>query len=149
VFVNLAGAHLATGDLEGALGAADRAVALAPGIAQAQGTRGLVLSRLGRHAEALAALELAVETDPTRSTLQADLARAYLEAERPREALAACLRLSDLAPSALAGPLCAGEALLRLGRAEEARAELARARALAPQHPDVRELARRIAEDGV
>ncbi|MGH9464484.1 MAG: tetratricopeptide repeat protein, partial [Thermoanaerobaculia bacterium] len=80
--------------------------------------------------------------------LQADLARAYLAVGRPQDALAACRRLAELRPSDVAGALCAGDALLRLGRLEEARAALARARALAPHHPDVRELEDRLAEDG-
>ena len=64
LWVGLAEAQARAGDDPAALGAYDRALALAPALASAHFGRGTTLARLGRPAEAVAAWKEALRLDP-------------------------------------------------------------------------------------
>lgn len=77
--MNLAILLVSSPDNEAALDALDNGVRLHPGIPELQAMRGQVLLRLGRHAEAIAALTRAIEINPALAPAKGHLMRAYRE----------------------------------------------------------------------
>ena len=140
---NAACAAAAEGELERALGYADRTVELARGVPyfemHGHAARAYVLSRLGRHEEARAAAEaqLAIAqrqaSEELIATAEHDLGQIALAAGDQEEAvirIAAGLEHGRALPRARAR-LVLAETLARLGRPEQAAAEL-RAATLEP-----------------
>lgn len=77
--INLAILLVSTADTEAALAALDEATGLHPNVAELQAMRGQVLLRLGRHGEAVAALNKALEINPALAPARGHLLRAYRE----------------------------------------------------------------------
>lgn len=77
--MNLAILLVSSPDNDAALAALDEGTRLHPGIAELQAMRGQVLLRLGRHAEAIAALTRALEINPALAPAKGHLMRAYRE----------------------------------------------------------------------
>jgi tetratricopeptide (TPR) repeat protein len=86
-------------DLERALSLADLAVDRGPGIPEFRGTRGLILTKLGRWKEALPELEAGLPANPDHVELHAGLADTYDHLGLPD--LAAAHRKRSVAPPAL------------------------------------------------
>ncbi|HEX6997828.1 MAG TPA: hypothetical protein VF322_06765 [Gammaproteobacteria bacterium] len=87
----------------------------------------------GRHPQAIAMAERAVRLAPTAATAQRDLGIAHAYAGNPEPAAAALGRCTALDPDALVCHIWLSFMLGRLGRIEEAAAELAAAERLAAQ----------------
>lgn len=105
---------LAEDDLKGALGAYNRAVAKAPTLAPALVGRGLVLSRLERHEEAVIAFQAAVQADPADAIAQAFLAYALIRIDQFEPAVAAASDAIRLDPTYADGYIALGLALIGL-----------------------------------
>jgi tetratricopeptide (TPR) repeat protein len=104
-----------------------RALQLDPGSVRAHQDHGiLLLTPLGRHDEAIAELERAVELDPLVSWAQVDLASALNYARRPDQAMARLSRVIERDPMLPHAHRHLGFTLVQLGRHEEALAEFRR-----------------------
>ena len=86
------------GAVEPALGCFDRAVALAPGFADAQSNRGVALQELGRLEEALAAFQAALRAAPGHLNALVNSGNVLKLLERNDEAVAAFDRALSLKP---------------------------------------------------
>ena len=73
---------------DGGMAAAERAVALDPGLAEGHAARAQVLAREARHDEALAAIDIALRLDPDSYEVNVAAGRAYLMVRRLAEAIA-------------------------------------------------------------
>ena len=91
---------------------------------------GTALTSLGRHAEALAALERTAELEPRDAGAHGAHGTALLAMRRHVEALEAFERPAELSPGHKQAQTGRGHALFLLGRAEEARKTLERAAAM-------------------
>ena len=145
-YLNLSSWAMQAGRPEQALAFADSALARAPTHPQALFARGQTLARLGRLPEALDALAETLRRDPTKTeahALSGDLLfrlKRYEEAETQyREAL-------RLDPNMFPAEVGLARIAWVQGRPEEARAALARARTLAPDHPIIARLSRQFQE---
>ena len=87
-----------SGAVEPALGCFDRAVALAPGFADAQSNRGVVLQELGRLEEALGAFQAALRAAPGHLNALVNSGNVLKLLERNDEAVAAFDRALSLKP---------------------------------------------------
>ena len=119
-------------DYAGALEAADRALALHPGLAVALNNRGNALNGLGRHKEALAAFTAALVRWPMDPAVRANMAAALHGLGRLPDALAQLDRAIWLDPTLAATHLNRGNVLSDMGRPEEALESYGRAAALDP-----------------
>jgi len=111
------------GDLQRAAEAADRALALAPLNAEAQGAKARVLYNHGRMPQALDAFERAIELNPSEPNWHAHRAAALITLGRPDEALHAlesARRLSPRDPQLPLWQMFEGVAYLHLRRDAEA-----------------------------
>jgi len=77
--INLAILLVSAADTEAALAALDEATGLHPNVAELQAMRGQMLLRLGRHGEAVVALNKALEINPALAPARGHLLRAYRE----------------------------------------------------------------------
>lgn len=77
--INLGILLVSTADTQAALSALDDAVRLHPGVGELHALRGQALLRLGRHSEAIAALEKALAINPALVPARGHLLRAYRE----------------------------------------------------------------------
>lgn len=105
----------------------DRAVELAPSYATGHELRAELLSRIGRHREAVRAARRARELDPLSEPARASLIHALRLAGRHREALREARRQRDAAPEYPYADLNLGLVLLDMGRAPEAAGAFRRA----------------------
>ncbi len=138
VHANLAAALQALGRREDAVAHYQRAVALAPGMVDAQFGLAACLQALGRHADAIACYEAVLAVEPAHpeanfglATLFADLDRADQAIERYRAALAAD---ADFAEASYG----LGTLLMQRGEVEEATACLRQALEVDPDYVEAR-----------
>lgn len=140
--INMASCLAAMGMTAQALGHAERAVELAPGLAAAHLERGRVLAQQHRDEEAHASLAEAVRLDPSMAEARSLLAEACMATGREDEALEQRRALARLEPVDLRAQLALGKLALERGEREIAAAALAAAERIAPDDPEVRELRR-------
>lgn len=119
-------------DYAGALEAANRALALQPGLAVALNNRGNALNGLGRHKEAHAAFSAALVRLPMDPAIRANLATALQGMGKLSDALAQLDRAIWLDPTFPATHLNRGHVLRDMGRHDEALESYRRATALEP-----------------
>ena len=117
--INLANVLGAAGDFEGALDSFLQAGAIEPESVAALKGRGAALTRLGRHAEAVAAYDEALRFEPD-AQLFNDRAAALLRLGRAAEALVSADAALTRRPEFIPALLNRGNALRALGRLEEA-----------------------------
>ncbi len=106
-------------DLTGAEESFARAVVLDPGSARTRNAYATHLTRLGRHAEAIAQLEEAIRIDPVSAGVRGDAGMAYFLAgdfDRAREHCAVGI---ELEPDNVALHWCLMRSYQRLGRSED------------------------------
>ncbi len=113
----------------------DRAVEIAPEVADYHANQGIVLQRLGRLEEAEAAQRRALERDPTHVGAHFNLGLVLAALDRLAEAAAQYAEAARLSPGLADAHLNLGAALQGLGRAEEALAAHARTAELLPGDP--------------
>ncbi|GLR79964.1 tetratricopeptide repeat protein (plasmid) [Azospirillum oryzae] len=113
----------------------DRAVELAPDVADYRANQGIVLQRLGRLKDAEAAQRHALECDPTHVGAHFNLGLVLAALDRLAEAAAHYAEAARLSPDLADAHLNLGAALQGTGRAEEALAAHARAADLLPGDP--------------
>jgi tetratricopeptide (TPR) repeat protein len=145
-YVNLAVWAVRSRLWDEALAYADAAVERGPRFAPAQRTRGAILIRIGRLAEATAALETALALDPRDPGLHLMLADTYARSDRPGEALERLTRAAQAWPQLLDVQLGLARLSLRMGRVELARTALETARGLSPEDPRIARLEARLSE---
>jgi MoaA/NifB/PqqE/SkfB family radical SAM enzyme/Flp pilus assembly protein TadD len=114
-----------------ALDLCDRAIAVAPQAPQLHRTRAAALANMGRLDEGCAALFHTLSLAPDWGDAACDLGRLLFQAERLDQMLA-LLAPFDLA----AAHILRGQALMVLGRMDEAETAFTRARDLAPNDPE-------------
>jgi serine/threonine-protein kinase len=119
-------------ELEKASSSAERALQLGGSLAAIHVTRGLVLSALGKHAEAIASIERALAIEPRNADALRELANAYDAAGRSAEAEATFRRAADQRANSWAAYKDLGVFLNQRGRLHEAAASLERVVALTP-----------------
>jgi DNA-binding winged helix-turn-helix (wHTH) protein/Flp pilus assembly protein TadD len=112
-------------DWNGAAADLEKAVTLAPESVEAQVGHGLLLSAIGRHIEALAALGRAAALDPTRREIHERLGLAWWMAGNGKRALASLAEAVALDPEARRPHFRRMVVLDELGRHDEAAAERA------------------------
>jgi tetratricopeptide (TPR) repeat protein len=131
-------------------------VALAPDDPAANLELGVARVQRQEFAEALPALEIAARAEPPQARVLGYLGRAQLGLDRPGEAAVSLSRALDLARASgangaarLAIHLHLGQALQRLGRADEAAAQFAEAQRLSAEGTDEErgQMARYLSED--
>jgi Tfp pilus assembly protein PilF len=103
---------------------------------------------MGRFEEARASLEKVIDLEPDSVRAHIMLGRVFELLSQPAAAAAQFTAALELAPDDLAAWLGLATARLELGELPGARQALERARNLAPDHPQVIELDRRIATEG-
>jgi serine/threonine-protein kinase len=149
----LAEAHTSLGevrviawDWEGAERAFRRARALNPGYATAHQWYGFFLSKMGRHEEAIAELERAVELDPLSLIIRTEFGRVYFHARRYADVLRTTARARELDSTFADADYVRALALAEdPARREEA---MALFRRVAPVLPTTADLARTLAVAG-
>ena len=115
-----------------AMAAYDRILQSDPGIAEIHNNRGIVLERLGRHADAVESYDHALALNPGLANVHANWGNALCRLGRHDEAFAAYDRALALAPNLAEAWLGRGNALCDVDRPEDAVA--AYDRALASSH---------------
>ncbi len=100
---------------------------------------------LGNHAEGIAAFETAVAESDDGGQARLLLGQAYVAAGRREDGIRSLRQASERDPTSLDSQLGACKALLEAGEPELARAALERARRIAPHHPGLTELERKLA----
>ncbi|MDD3446340.1 MAG: tetratricopeptide repeat protein [Zavarzinia sp.] len=123
---------LRRGDWARALDTIDRMIVLQPGSAALHYNRGLVLKRLGRTGESVDAFGAALERDQGHAHARFELAASLLDAGQLAPAAVEFARYLDLEPEDADAHLNLGDALLRLGRQDEALPHLRLAHDAAP-----------------
>ncbi|MET0213450.1 MAG: protein kinase, partial [Vicinamibacterales bacterium] len=94
----------------------------------------LFLQPLGRHDEAVAHMERAVERDPLNAHWRGVLASHLTHARRPEDAIRQAKEALEIDETSLAGHVTLGEAYISMERWEEAAAALEKAHSVFPQH---------------
>ena len=143
-YINLAMVHLDRGEANQSLESAEQAAALAPLSAGSHTARGRALLKLGRRGEARQAFRQALEYDPGKLPVRADLAKLCFGMRRYEEAREQYLAILRQVPDHFATQIWLCETAIRLGRLNEAGDVLEGARGLQPDHPDVVTLERRL-----
>ena len=105
---------------EPALASLDRAIALAPGFADAHNNRANALDQLGRQADALAAVDRALAIEPAHRAALVTRAVILRKLGRSDEALASCDRALALQPDDPEALTVRGDVLIDLERFDEA-----------------------------
>ncbi|MCU1385182.1 MAG: hypothetical protein JWL71_3879 [Acidobacteria bacterium] len=121
VMVVLAGYLQEAGDAAKAVAVLEAVIAAHPDYAEAYNSLGVVLSRLGRHDRARIALRQVLELDPTSAAAYENLAVDELSAGELPAAIDDLRRALDLDPHLYDALYNLAEALLTLGRGDEAR----------------------------
>lgn len=134
-------AALARGAWDDALRLADRLLALMPDSASLHYNRGLILKMLDRRADSIAAFEAALGHDDGHANARFELASALLEGGDPARAAELFAAYLEAVPGDADAELNLGNALLRLGDAEDARAHLRIAHAANPSPLAIQSLA--------
>ena len=124
----------------------ERAVAAYPGNNLAQNQLGLYAMDDGRYADAARHFEIAVRSRPDKTNYRAALVDALVLGGRPQQAADHLEVLTQALPSRPEVWGCYGIVLTGLGRLEEARAALARAREIAPTDPRFPKLQARLGQ---
>jgi TolB-like protein/Tfp pilus assembly protein PilF len=127
-----AGRH--PGDLEQADAASRRALELAPALAEAQASQGVVLSLRGRHAEAEAAFEEAIRLDPQLFEARYFYARDAFSRGDLEKAIREYEEAIRIRPEDYQSPLLVAQSFEDLGRPDEARAVRRRGVRVAEEH---------------
>jgi len=134
---NLGNVHKARGQLAAAKQAHQRALALAPGYAEAAANLGGVLQELGEFDEAIAQYRRAIELNPRDVFAHNNLGTLYRHRNQPEQAERCYRAAFDLNPG-YAEPLANLGVLLRgQGRQQEAEQHCRRAVELAPDNPEL------------
>jgi len=138
----LASARLALGkgEAERALSQVRRAIELAPGDAAPYLDHGLVLARINRLPEAIAAYERALSIDPNLPDAQSNLATLLFQTGRTQEGTALLQRTATAFPGRPDIQQNLANVLLMTGQDEAAAAVLRNAIAVSPTHAGVRHL---------
>ncbi len=144
LYANLAMCRALLGRFEKALSAADRAVSLAPSSPLSHIARGRVMMRQGRFTDALEDLRRAVEADPTSATAQLELGNVNMLLNRFDESRRCYQATVELDPTSVEARLRLCDMCARLGDLAEARVQLEEARRMAPKHPQVDAMSRRL-----
>jgi Tfp pilus assembly protein PilF len=131
-WIALARARLGASDAAGTLAAADTALALGSGAAEAHFLRGTALDALGSDHAALAALSRAIDLDPGQAAAHLNRANALADLDRLAEAETCCREALRLDPALVEAHASLGFLLTGLGRLTEAVAACEAAIALAP-----------------
>ena len=131
-YMHLAMVQRCRGDLKGVLATFEKADAAGAGGESVDRQRAMLLSEIGRPAEAVAALQPYRESDEP-ETLNA-LGIALADSGKPKEALPVFSRVLEIDPSNAVAYQNIGIAMLKLGRAEEARQNLETAIRLGKRH---------------
>ncbi len=143
--VNLAETLIALGRWDTALGYADRCTVLAPSYGKGHFARGRALMFLQRFPEAYVALVSAIGFDRTNPHINIALGEACVRLGKFPEAAEnfadAAQRLPDFLPVQVNSCMIS----LRLGNLSQAETALRAARRLAPDHPQVRQMASQVA----
>jgi len=129
-----------SGDGQGALIEAERALAISPNSASAHLVRGAAMLRLGRQEEALAPLEASIRLDPFGPLVMIPrdhVVAALYQLRRYEAAVDAARQLIRIRPDHPPSYRWLAAALGQLGRVEEAKAELERAIAIGPASFDM------------
>lgn len=136
-YINLSVCSARTGNMTQALEYADKAVALAPNVAQTHLNRANMLIAMKRDDEALLALQQAAKFD-TRNvdvfTKQGDI---FVKQKRWEDAFNVFSTAAQLAPQVISIHLNRGVMAAFLGRLQEARESLAAAEQISPDDPKV------------
>ena len=111
----------------------DKALTLQPDFMPAQFGRGVLNLLQGNAAAALPDLQRAAERYPDNSTVLDRLGEAYTALNRPTDAVKALRKASEIAPRDSRILMHLSRALAKAGQSDEARATLARFRAVGPQ----------------
>ena len=133
----LADCHTCDENLDAALDIYDKVMALEPAIAEVHNNRGLILERLGRHADALASYDKALALDASLSDAHVNRGNALHQLQRHDAALNAYDAALALAPDAAAAWLGRGNALHELKRYDAALAAFDEALKRDPDLPPV------------
>ena len=139
-YINLAAVEIASNDLPKALEYADKAVELAPSMAQARVTRAGVYVQAQRHEEAYADLKLAAGFDASNGMVFGRLGEAAMATGRLREAVEHFERAAGLMPDSLPAQASLAKACFKVGQRDKALAAYERARKLAPDNAELRAL---------
>ncbi len=125
---------------------ADKAVAMATDVAEANHVRGSACMQLGDNEEALRSLTAAVVLDPRNPRVVQDVANVCARLGRYQEALAHYATLARLLPTRWEPQLGLASMSLQLGELEEAQLAVDAGLRLAPNEPRLRALAQHLAE---
>ncbi len=147
ILVNLAWAYAHTGNADEALRDADRATAVAPHLTEAYRVKAAVLFDHRRAADAIEALNHAIELDPADANLRSMRGLCLEQTSKPEEASADYRRAAESNAAHADAWLGLARCSLQLNRLDEAREALTWAtRILGPRDPRVAELARQVGE---
>lgn len=119
-------ALLRDGDFQGAESSYARALALAPGNAEAHNAYAFLLVAAGRFADAISHAELAESLDPVSPLVHGDVGYVYFWAGRPAEAVPRCRRSLVLDPDGAAAEDCLIMAFEALGQPDSSLAHARR-----------------------
>jgi TolB-like protein/Flp pilus assembly protein TadD len=125
-----------TEELEEADRATEKAIRLAPGLAEARAARGLTLFLQGKAEEAEEEFQRAIERDPKLFQARYFRARACFQQGRMEEASAEFLQAAEIREDYQAS-FFAAQALEAMGKHEEARIQLDRALEVAEKHMEL------------
>jgi len=139
VWYLMAQARMASGNLRGALEAADRAVEIDPGIGRNYNLRALLRDRLGQAAGALEDFEHALRLNPDDVETLINVSLPLARQTYGEEALAAVRQAVELAPNHVGARLRLAAQLVEMGQETEAAAEYRQALKLAPGEPEALE----------
>ena len=143
-YINLSTALLEQGKVAEALEQAERAVALAPQVGRCYFIRARALLAANRAEEAYRELLRAVDLDATQVEAFATLGQVAMGQKDYQGAAKHFRDALRLQPDFFAAQARLTFCLIRLGRRPEAMAALERAKALAPNHPDIATLSREL-----
>jgi len=145
-YINLAALYLELERLDEALEASDRSVELAPNVGQAHFMRGRVLALQGNRRAAYGAFRMALSLDARDARLYVALGEVASQLDLNQDARAYFEKAVELLPGDLPAHVNLAAILLRLGLLDAAAEAIAAAEKLAPDHPRVADMRRRIDE---
>lgn len=139
-YINLAAADIIRRDFAKALESADKAVDLAPTLAQARFTRAAVYIETGRLEDAYADLKLAAGFDASAGEIFGRLGGVCMQTSRLREAVTHFEKAANLMPDSLPAQASLARAYFKTGERQKALAAFDRAWKIAPNRPELRAL---------